>query len=317
MSACRMPCATVTMPERAPWRKTVSRRVTAAWPDSMRSPSTLPAPTDGSWLTSPTSSRWAVEGIARSRAAASLVSSMLDSSMMTKSACRGSSAVAVKPPSAGSNLSRRWMVEAGRRVASVMRLAARPVGAPSAMRVRLAERMSHRARRIVVLPVPGPPVSTATLCCSAIFTPAACASEKAKPARVWAHSTALSTWMVGSPLGPARSRRTEAAIDFSAFSCGRSCMSRTPFTSRKPTACSSSKRRRRSWTTARSTSSSSVAFSSSPSSGKALWPSPSSSSSVCSRPASTRCGPAVGRPRLRAILSAVLKPTPSTSRQTR
>ena len=37
-----------------------------------------------------------------------------------------------------------------------------------------------------------------------------------------------------------------------------------------------------------------MAFSSRPSSGNALWPSPSSSSSVCRIPASTRCGPAVG-----------------------
>ena len=185
------------------------------------------------------------------------------------------------------------------------------------MRTRLAPRMSQRALRMVVLPVPGPPVRTVTLFCKAMSTPAACAGEKAKPARVWAHSTALSATMVGRPEGVARKRWMEAAMDFSAFSWRRSCTSRTPRVESTPTASSSISFRRRSWTIVLSTSRSSVAFSSRPSSGKALWPSPSSSSSVCRMPASTRCGPAVGRPRLRAILSAVLKPTPSTSRQTR
>ena len=56
------------------------------------------------------------------------------------------------------------MVEAKPPVVSVSRWAARPVGAARCTRTCLAFRMSTSARRIVVLPVPGPPVRMLSLC---------------------------------------------------------------------------------------------------------------------------------------------------------
>src|SRR6516225_9001350 len=55
------------------------------------------------------------------------------------------------------------MVFASNPVASVMRLAARPVGAQSRSSVPLAARIRKTALIIVVLPTPGPPVITTTL----------------------------------------------------------------------------------------------------------------------------------------------------------
>ncbi len=56
---------------------------------------------------------------------------------------------------------------AGCRVASSMRLAARPVGAARHTVKRLAENTSTKARIIVVLPTPGPPVMMLTFSISA------------------------------------------------------------------------------------------------------------------------------------------------------
>ena len=55
------------------------------------------------------------------------------------------------------------MVFASNPVASVIRLAARPVGAQSSMLTPFAARMRRIAFTMVVLPTPGPPVMTSTL----------------------------------------------------------------------------------------------------------------------------------------------------------
>ena len=55
------------------------------------------------------------------------------------------------------------MVLASKPVASVMRLAARPVGAQSRSLAPFAARIPRIALTIVVLPTPGPPVMTRTL----------------------------------------------------------------------------------------------------------------------------------------------------------
>ena len=133
-------------------------------PAAMRSLSTLPAPTEGSWSMSPTSSRCARDGTAAKSAAARRVSSIEVSSTMRKSVASGLDSLTVKPPLAASNFNRRWMVEANPPVVSVSRWAARPVGAARCTRTCLAFRMSTRARRIEVLPVPGPPVRMLSLC---------------------------------------------------------------------------------------------------------------------------------------------------------
>ena len=54
--------------------------------------------------------------------------------------------------------SRRWMVEASSPVTSVSRFAARPVGAASRGRSCILPKSSRIPLKIVVLPVPGPPV---------------------------------------------------------------------------------------------------------------------------------------------------------------
>ncbi len=64
------------------------------------------------------------------------------------------------------------MVLASKPVASFMRLAARPVGAPSRSLTPFAERMRKMALTMVVLPTPGPPVTTSTLEASAVATAA-------------------------------------------------------------------------------------------------------------------------------------------------
>ena len=71
--------------------------------------------------------------------------------------------VRLKPNAFGSNSRRRWMVFASMPVVSLMRLAARPVGAQRRSFAPLAERMRRIELTMVVLPTPGPPVMTSTL----------------------------------------------------------------------------------------------------------------------------------------------------------
>ena len=90
-------------------------------------------------------------------------------------ACRaGSRARAGSCRRPGSTSSSRWMVFASRPGASVRRLAARPVGAQSVTRTRLAPRIARMARTIVVLPTPGPPVMTSTFDAMAWRTASRC-----------------------------------------------------------------------------------------------------------------------------------------------
>ena len=150
----------------AAWRKTSVSRATGSTRLSRMSRSTLPAPTLGSWSASPTSTRRVPGRTALSSERMSSRSTMDISSTMTTSAFRGSSSVLPKSGASSSSpaaySSRRWMVLASWPVASVMRLAARPVGA-----ARETVRPAPCIRRMmqlmtVVLPVPGPPVMTTT-----------------------------------------------------------------------------------------------------------------------------------------------------------
>jgi hypothetical protein len=83
------------------------------------------------------------------------------------------------------------MVCALRPVASVIRCAARPVGAPRVMLMFLSFRMVTSALSRVVLPVPGPPVMMESLCWSARSMPSICSGAKEKPVWPWIHSMAL------------------------------------------------------------------------------------------------------------------------------
>ena len=66
------------------------------------------------------------------------------------------------------------MVLAGRPVASLSRLAARPVGEASSARLPAASARRMTLRTVVVLPVPGPPVSTVTRWVRAACTASCC-----------------------------------------------------------------------------------------------------------------------------------------------
>ena len=96
---------------------------------------TSPGPTAGSCAASPTNIRRAETGSAFSSACIRRMSTIEHSSMISASQRRGSSAFFVKTRSMLSSESfapsMRWMVAASTPVSSVMRFAARPVGAAS------------------------------------------------------------------------------------------------------------------------------------------------------------------------------------------
>ena len=82
---------------------------------------------------SPTIKRAALSGTAFMSDCISMTSTMEVSSTTSRSQSSGLSSPRLKPPPLGSTSSSRWMVLASKPVASVMRLAARPVGAHSRM----------------------------------------------------------------------------------------------------------------------------------------------------------------------------------------
>src|SRR5258706_10341549 len=84
------------------------------------------------------------------------------------------------------------MVLASKPVASVMRLAARPVGAQSRSCTLFAARIRRMPLTIVVLPTPGPPVITSVFDISASLMAATWLSARASPMRSSTHGKALS-----------------------------------------------------------------------------------------------------------------------------
>jgi hypothetical protein len=85
------------------------------------------------------------------------------------------------PPAFGSTASSRWIVRASMPVASLMRLAARPVGAHRRIRTPLAARKRRIELTIVVLPTPGPPVMTSALAVRVSRTAAVWLSARVRP----------------------------------------------------------------------------------------------------------------------------------------
>ena len=81
------------------------------------------------------------------------------------------------------------MVRDSRPDVSDMRLAARPVGAASSMRARTSPKSLIMALMMVVLPVPGPPVSTIILLRAAVRTASSCSAAR----EMFSSPTTLST----------------------------------------------------------------------------------------------------------------------------
>ena len=82
----------------------------------------------------------------------------------------------------GSNSSSRCSVVASAPVASLMRLAARPVGAARRTSTFARASTARMARTIVVLPTPGPPVTTSTERFAASSTALRCSGASSTPA---------------------------------------------------------------------------------------------------------------------------------------
>ena len=94
------------------------------------------------------------------------------------------------------------MVLASSPVCSVMRLAARPVGAANATRTPLATSRRKIVSSRVVLPTPGPPVTTATLEPSTSFRASRCEVARVLPVRLSTQGMALSRSISGQGGGP-------------------------------------------------------------------------------------------------------------------
>ena len=152
-------------------RYTAWRRMDA-WPKRWWRPSdcsvcqTAPTPIGGSWFSSPTSTSCAPSGRASSNAWARLRSTIDISSTTSRSRPKGCLRLRPNPP--GLAWSKRCSVVQGRpavvgsrRTASCRRRAALPVGAARWMRRSPRSRIarSNIAFTVLVLPVPGPPLS--------------------------------------------------------------------------------------------------------------------------------------------------------------
>ena len=128
-------------------------------PDSKISAKTLPGPTDGSWSLSPTKIKRVGDSMDFKRVSIKRMSTMETSSRI-KTSHSSSSTLAKSPPKP---ISRSlWMVKASLPVCSFILLAALPVGAANFISLSMDSKISIKTFRVVVLPVPGPPVMTKT-----------------------------------------------------------------------------------------------------------------------------------------------------------
>ena len=180
------------------------------------SASTWPGPTEGNWSTSPTISSAASSGTAASSARISITSTIDVSSITSRLQSSGLSASRLNPLFLGSTSRRRWIVFASNPVASLIRLAARPVGAHSRISTPLADRMRRIELTIVVLPTPGPPVMTETFEESAARTASAWPGARASPVLPSTQGRALSESMSDHGRLPAAIPRRRPAIARSA-----------------------------------------------------------------------------------------------------
>ena len=140
---------------------------------------------------SPTMMSAAWSGTAFSSACMSRTSTIDASSKTRRSQSRQLPSLRLKPPVLGSTSRSRWMVLASIPVASVIRLAARPVGAQSNILTPLTPRMRKIELTMVVLPTPGPPVMTSALLISANRIASRWLSASLKLLRSSTHAMAL------------------------------------------------------------------------------------------------------------------------------
>ena len=145
------------------------------------SASTVPGPTEGSWSTSPTSTRQARGGTARSSWFISTTSTIDASSTTSRSRSSGLSRVALE--AAQGRVELQQAVDGLGLAAGRLRQA---LGGPArrahrAQRSRLAAKISRMPRTIVVLPTPGPPVMTSTFCASPARMASRCVAASSRP----------------------------------------------------------------------------------------------------------------------------------------
>ena len=161
ISPATMRWALVTIRLSIDWRKiSVSCTTGNSW-EAMRSPSTFPAPTEGSWSQSPTKIRRQPRGRARRTPSNRETSTMESSSTTTASHSKGFCSLRLKTGLSASShctCSIRCTVLASSPVSSDIRLAARPVGAANNTVSPFSFKIRIIPLRVVVLPVPGPPV---------------------------------------------------------------------------------------------------------------------------------------------------------------
>ncbi len=198
-------CALTTTPDCWACRKIWVSRTRGMVSAASTSRSTSPAPTEGSWSTSPTSSRCAPGGTALISLLARIRSSMLASSTTIRSASSGWSRSKLGSPP-GRSCSSRCTVVAGCPDSSVNRFAARPVGAASTIFARFAAANVITDLTVNDFPQPGPPVSTATRCVSANRTACSCSAANSAPVRARSQANALAQSTVREGRHPIRRR---------------------------------------------------------------------------------------------------------------
>ena len=149
-------------------------------PEATSSANGLPAPTGASWSASPTRTTCVDLETARRSVTSSSRFAIEVSSTISRSQLSGSSSSWVGP-SPGIQPSAECTVRAAIPLASVIRIAARPVGATSSTLAPWPVAIAPIVLIDAVLPVPGPPVIRDSRCSNAATTPARCSSVSSVP----------------------------------------------------------------------------------------------------------------------------------------
>ena len=208
---------------RAPWRKERFNAVTWNIPLFIISCKTSPGPMDGSWLTSPKSKSCVSLQTARNSIAIVSMSTIDNSSTITKSYGSGLSSFSVSAGSAGLYSISLWIVLASLPVDAFMRFAAIPVGAARAISTpemrHIFESFSITPiinRTVVVLPHPAPPVNIEVWLHSAISTASRCNGSNSTSSSSWISATHASIFSFGTAayldLTSIRARRISATV---------------------------------------------------------------------------------------------------------